>query len=429
MRTEKSGSSQNDERQSRQKDTRQGGQRKPRAAQSSGALEKAEDRAERSGKAALDESGVQEPESLERLEGAKETSGKSQRFPVAEDGLTQEPPELFEEAGASDESEEDLEEPSDESEEELEESLDESEEDLEEPLDESEEDLEELFDEEAFEDPEEDGIEPGEWDGEEEWEEEEEEEEEEEPPKLWKTVAVFLGLIAAAAAVCAVLWHFSHSDGPQGALADSQGQTEGSGSGQMSESGSQGTETPDSPSVSDQAVGEPISGTKDMEFTAVQQTVTPKDVINLRSVPDTSDTGNIVTQIQNGSVLSRTGINEETGWSRLEYNGQTLYGVSQYLTTDLNYKTPENASDPNRISTIDGRVIIFVDCDDWVSPKEYVNLRTEPSTSEGSSTVSCQLNYGEKAHRTGFSPDSGWSRVEYNDQVLYVVTSLVTTEE
>ena len=212
-------------------------------------------------------------------------------------------------------------------------------------------------------------------------------------------------------------------------MADSQGQTEGSGSGQMSESGSQGTETPDSPSVSDQAVGEPVSGTKDMEFTAVQQTVTPKDVINLRSVPDTSDTGNIVTQIQNGSVLSRTGINEETGWSRLEYNGQTLYGVSQYLTTDLNYKTPENASDPNRISTIDGRVIIFVDCDDWVSPKEYVNLRTEPSTSEGSSTVSCQLNYGEKAHRTGFSPDSGWSRVEYNDQVLYVVTSLVTTEE
>lgn len=412
MRTEKSGISQNGERRSRQKDTRQGGRRKSRAAQNSGVLEKAVDRAERSGKAALDESGVQEPESLERLEGTKETSGKSQRFPVAEDGLTQEPPELFEEAGASDESEEDLGELSDE-----------SEEDLEEPLDESEEDLEELFDEEAFEDSEEDGIEPGEWDGEEEWEEEEE------PPKLWKTVAVFLGLIAAAAAVCAVLWHFSHSDGPQGALADSQGQTEGSGSGQMSESGSQGTETPDSPSVSDQAVGEPVSGTKDMEFTAVQQTVTPKDVINLRSVPDTSDTGNIVTQIQNGSVLSRTGINEETGWSRLEYNGQTLYGVSQYLTTDLNYKTPENASDPNRISTIDGRVIIFVDCDDWVSPKEYVNLRTEPSTSEGSSTVSCQLNYGEKAHRTGFSPDSGWSRVEYNDQVLYVVTSLVTTEE
>ena len=43
--------------------------------------------------------------------------------------------------------------------------------------------------------------------------------------------------------------------------------------------------------------------------------------------------------------------------------------------------------------------------------------------------MSCQLNYGERVHRTGFSPDSGWSRIEYNDQVLYVVTSLMLEEE
>lgn len=272
-------------------------------------------------------------------------------------------------------------------------------------------------------DPEEAEEEAGEWNEEAEWEEETE------PQKLWKTAVVFLGLIAAAAAICAVLWHFSHSED-----SEDQGQASGSVSQSASESdesvsASQSTDAPESSDAPDEPMREPISGTKDMEFAAVEQSVTPKDVINLRSVPDTTDTGNIVTQVQNGQVLSRTGINEETGWSEIEYEGRTLYGVSQFLTLDLNYKPSVDVSDANRVSTKDGRVIIFVDCDDWISPKEYVNLRTEPSTSEGSATVSCQLNYGEKVHRTGLSPDSGWSRIEYNDQVLYVVTSLMLAEE
>ena len=87
------------------------------------------------------------------------------------------------------------------------------------------------------------------------------------------------------------------------------------------------------------------------------------------------------------------------------------------------------AANPNRVSTAGGRVIIFSDCDDWISPKEYVNLRLEPSTDGGNDTVSCQLNYGEKAHRTGYSTDSGWSRVEYDGKVLYVVTSLMYVVE
>ena len=151
----------------------------------------------------------------------------------------------------------------------------------------------------------------------------------------------------------------------------------------------------------------------------------PKDVLNLRSAPTTTDEGNIVTQIQNGEVIVRTGINENTGWSEVEYQGQVLYAVSQYLTTDLSYQVPVKPSDPNRVSTIGGRIIIFTNCDDWISPKEYVNLRTEPSTAEGDNTVSCQLNYGEKVHRTGYSADAGWSRVEHNGQVLYVVTSFM----
>ena len=243
-----------------------------------------------------------------------------------------------------------------------------------------------------------------------------------------------MGLILAAAVICAALWYFSHQDKPEGdgagiqsgssgAQSSSGEQLSGSQASEPSSSGAEGTE------VSDESLQEPISGTKDMEFSAVQDSVTPKDVINLRSVPTTQDNDNIVMQAQNGQTLLRTGVNDDTGWSRIEYEGQVLYGVTQYLTTNLDYKPPVQSTNPNRVSTKDGRVIIFADCNDWISPKEYVNLRTEPSTSEGDSTVSCQIESGEKVHRTGYSPDSGWSRVEYNDQVLYVVTSLMQAAE
>ena len=176
-------------------------------------------------------------------------------------------------------------------------------------------------------------------------------------------------------------------------------------------------------------VQEPVSGNESMEFTEVSDTVTAKDVTNLRSVPSTLEEGNIVSQLLNGEVISRTGINEAYGWSRLDYNGQTVYAVSNYLTTDLNYKPPVTSSNPNRVSTKDGRVIIFTDYSDNVTPKEYVNLRTEPSTSEGESTVRCQIKNGDVVHRTGYSPDSGWSRVEYNGEILYVVSSMIYTTD
>ena len=174
---------------------------------------------------------------------------------------------------------------------------------------------------------------------------------------------------------------------------------------------------------------EPVSGNESMEFVEISDTVTAKDVTNLRSVPSTLEEENIVSQLMNGEVISRTGINEAYGWSRLDYNGQTVYAVSNYLTTDLNYKPPVTSSNPNRVSTKDGRVIIFTDYSDNVTPKEYVNLRTEPSTSEGESTVRCQIKNGDVVHRTGYSPDSGWSRVEYNGEILYVVSSMIYTTD
>ncbi|HBA46805.1 MAG TPA: hypothetical protein DCZ91_03195 [Lachnospiraceae bacterium] len=199
--------------------------------------------------------------------------------------------------------------------------------------------------------------------------------------------------------------------------------------GNREESPNQGTEMSEPAEIPGGQEQEPISGTAGMKFAERQESVTPKDVVNLRSAPTTADEENIVVQCRNGEILTRTGMNDDTGWSRIDYDSQTLYAVTQYLTTDLDYKPPVQASNPNRVSTASGRVVVFTDCDDWISPKEYVNLRTEPSTDEGNDTVSCRLEYGQKAHRTGYSTDSGWSRVEYDGKVLYVVTSLVYVVE
>lgn len=173
--------------------------------------------------------------------------------------------------------------------------------------------------------------------------------------------------------------------------------------------------------------GNALAEGNSMTFGDVNETVTAKDVINLRSTPYTGDEGNVVGQLKNGETLTRTGRNDSTGWSRLEYNGQTVYAVSAYLTTDLTYKTPEKPTYPNRVSTQDGRVIVFVDCDDYITPKDLINLRTEPSTSEGDSTVRTQVRNGTNLHRTGYSEASGWSRVEYNGEILYAVTNYVVS--
>lgn len=290
--------------------------------------------------------------------------------------------------------------------------------------------------------------------------------EEDSPLPPWKLTLLFLGLTAAAALICAVLWRVFHESGRREAesdaalssgpavsaepllpplssqepmeepsatplfpdSADSPETLQGSQEPQeMSQETPQEAQPPAQTAPSNPAAeNSAASGEGDMVFHSVQESVTPKDVVNLRSEPSTADDASVVLQAANGEILNRTGRNDDTGWSRIDYNGQSLYAVSQYLTTDLSYRPPVQADDPNRITTAGGRVILFTDCDDSMTPKEYVNLRTEPSTAGGDATVRCQVNNGQALRRTGYSPDSGWSRVEYNGEVLYVVSSLMT---
>lgn len=157
-----------------------------------------------------------------------------------------------------------------------------------------------------------------------------------------------------------------------------------------------------------------------MKFQEVNETVTAKDVTNLRNVPSQGTESTVLRQLSNGETATRTGISD-SGWSRLELDGTTYYAVSNYLTTDLAYH-PEQPED-------DGIKTKFSDCQEQVTPKIEINLRSIPSVTNPNSVVVATLRAGEIFVRTGINTELGWSRVEYNGQVLYCVSSYLNVVE
>lgn len=195
-------------------------------------------------------------------------------------------------------------------------------------------------------------------------------------------VAIIFGiLVIFAAIICGILWKVTHADRTEGQNTASTWQSAENGSAGEDQS-SQGTD------------GDGLSDAANPE-------VTPEPVPEVTATPEPTP--------------EATATPEPT---------PEITATPQPAATQ-----PSATADPNRVPTKDGRVIVFTDCDDFVTPKEYVNLRLEPSTSEGNATIHCRLNYGETVHRTGISEDSGWSRVEKDGVVCYVVTSLVYVPE
>lgn len=153
-------------------------------------------------------------------------------------------------------------------------------------------------------------------------------------------------------------------------------------------------------------------------YTSVNEQVTAKELTNLRTAATTKS--NIVVALKNGEVATRIGVGKN-GWSKLQYNGQTVYAITSYLTTDLDAKeiiqTPGQQKD-----IVAGHE--FTPKSDRVTAKEYVNLRVLPTTE--SESVG-KLNSGEFLERTAVS-NKGWSRLNYNGQVVYAVTSYLSNE-
>lgn len=148
-------------------------------------------------------------------------------------------------------------------------------------------------------------------------------------------------------------------------------------------------------------------------FTEVNETVTAKQETNLRNEPSTLNDASIVGKLAHGDTATRTGIGHN-GWSRVIYNGQTLYAVTNYLTTDM--------EDTGKQAPPQGS--IYTPVSESVTAKEQTNLRTEPSTASEDTIVGV-LHNGEVLTRTGVG-DNGWSMLDYNGQTVYAVSSYLT---
>ena len=106
----------------------------------------------------------------------------------------------------------------------------------------------------------------------------------------------------------------------------------------------------------------------------------------------------------------------------VEVDGIIYYAVSNYLTTDLNYKPAQEEPD-------DGIETEFRAIEDRVTAKEVVNLRNIPSVTREDSVIVAYLKNGEVVTRTGINNEMGWSRVDYNGKTLYCISSYLKIVE
>lgn len=157
------------------------------------------------------------------------------------------------------------------------------------------------------------------------------------------------------------------------------------------------------------------------EFSPISEDVTAKNEVNLRALPSVEHAEAVIlAKLKHGDIAKRVGISDN-GWSMLQYNGMTCYAVSSYL------ESVEGSVQV--IPDADGIQTEFETVNERVTAKEEVNLRTLPSTEHPDVKVVVKIKNGDIVTRTGINKDLGWSRVEYNGQTLYCVSSYLTYPE
>ena len=179
--------------------------------------------------------------------------------------------------------------------------------------------------------------------------------------------------------------------------------------------GYDGTAKPKSDEVPEEAKPDPEAL---MDFDPADEEVTAKSETNLRSIPSQGDDAEVLYTLRRGEIARRIGISS-SGWSKVEFQGNVYYAVSNYLTADLS-----SEPDPTEDDGIDTE---FRSVNEPVTAKEWVNLRKLPSTVMAEAVVVRKLEKGQIATRTGIS-DNGWSRLEIGGEVLYCVSSYLTTD-
>lgn len=175
--------------------------------------------------------------------------------------------------------------------------------------------------------------------------------------------------------------------------------------------------------VAPQEVGPDVEAL--MNFRPVEETVTAKDATNLRDIPSQDADSTVLYVLQNGEEATRIAISD-SGWSKLEFNGNIYYAVTSYLTTDMDYTALPQYEEELEDDGVETR---FVAVDEQVTAKIEVNLRTLPSVEHPDCKVVHLLKNGEVLRRTGINEELGWSRLEYEGQVVYCVSSMLQVVE
>lgn len=156
------------------------------------------------------------------------------------------------------------------------------------------------------------------------------------------------------------------------------------------------------------------------EFTPVSYQVTAKEKVNLRRLPSVErEDATVITQLVKGDIADCVGVSDN-GWSKLNYKGTVCYAVSSYLTQVSGASAqPEEKPGSGEIETV------FEPITDRVTAKKEVNLRRKPSVQDPEAVVVATIYAGDIVQRTGINRDVGWSRVVYNGEVLYCVSSYI----
>ena len=187
----------------------------------------------------------------------------------------------------------------------------------------------------------------------------------------------------------------------------STGNTTGSGSSGSNNQGNSGSTGGNTTSGNNSSSGTTSTTPK---FTTVNETVVTTERCNLRESYSTSS--NKVAVVDADTKLTRKGIGDN-GWSKVEYNGKTVYVSSQYIKV----VSEDEEKEPEKVT--------FKDTHENLYAKQDCNLRASWSTE---SEKVGYLKKGQPVERTGYA-DNGWSRILYDGKVVYVASRLLVVEK
>ena len=153
-------------------------------------------------------------------------------------------------------------------------------------------------------------------------------------------------------------------------------------------------------------------------YTDVNETVWATYSVSIRSAAST-DADKLDVLVGSYSI-TRTGVGDN-GWSKVDYNGQTGYIKSEYLTTTKPQVTASNQTSSS--SNTSSSKSDIEEVKETVYATAGVNIRAKASADADKIGT---LAAGGSITRTG-KTSSGWSRVDYNGQTGYIKSDYLTT--